>query len=84
MSFWEGWWLAYWPVATVLLATVAEGAAAVAAVIWLQVPWMLLGWPVKRLSECWTAKMRRQDAWVGLDRVREDAERGVCDESGRS
>ena len=59
MSFWEGWWLAYWPVAmVVLLATGAEGAAAAAAAIWLQIPWMLLGWPVKRVSACWTVKRR--------------------------
>ncbi len=79
MSFWEGWWLAYWPVAmVVLLATGAEGAAA--AVIWLQIPWMLLGWPVKRVSACWTANMRRKKALMALDRVREEAERVILDQ----
>lgn len=60
MSFWEAWWLAYWPVAmVVLLATGAEGEGAAAAVIWLQFPWMLLGWPVQASVGVWMATKRR-------------------------
>ena len=81
MSYWEGWWLAYWPVAmVVLLATGAEGGAAAAAVIWLQIPWMLLGWPVKQVSAWWAAKMRRKKGLMALDRVREEVERVISDQ----
>ena len=81
MSFWAGWWLGYWPVATVvLLATGAEGAAASAALIWLQIPWMLLGWPVRRVSMYWTAKAGRGKALMALDRVQEEAERVIADQ----
>ena len=81
MSFWEGWWLAYWPLAMVVpMVSGAEGAAALDYVIWLQVPWMLLGWPVKRVSAWWTAKMRRKKALMALDRVLDEGEQAIARE----
>ncbi len=81
MSFWAGWWFAYWPTAAVvLLATGAEGGTAAAAMIWLQIPWMLLGWPVKRVPACWPGKARQEKALMALERVREETERVIPDQ----
>ncbi len=50
IGFWEGWALAYWPVAlVVLMATGAEGESVARAVLWLWVLWMVAGWPIKRV-----------------------------------
>lgn len=81
VGFWEGWVLTYWPGALLVLWSLGvNGVPALWLLSGLFIPWMLIGWTVKRVSARWTAMTRRKKALIALDRVREEAERVIRDQ----